>query len=207
MELKLGEVGDLCLIPLGLRFAPRQFDYNHSSVFMFRFVYREWFMKPELADNIPILDLKCYEDLDMMLGSPGYGKDLEVPDGTEMNSSGYLIYWKNQGKICCSVDWSDEDSIYEIPGRYQEQAVNELFWKEIEDKEVRMPELGMLGTLLGIRELRHSNNILGDPDYGTEYVSRFNLIWLRGRLPMWVYGEVWKCPEELEELPIYLPSV
>jgi hypothetical protein len=71
---------------------------------------------------------------------------------------------------------------------------------------VEVPTVGVAGTIIDKRTVRHSIGKNNTVVAGNDCTSTFYQMMVSGRKPMWFRGPVWKCPDELI-LPIYLPVI
>lgn len=182
----------------------------------------------------PILTLFCIQDIDTYLTLTGedYEESLNQTKifgrTTKANATGlwnydYIVKYDDFSIRPKTVDlflvkWAPTDLLSVIPGVVEVRARKNWFYGDTTSQnmykaltgntgiknEIELPVVGLVGTVLQTRNVIHDYDERGNIIVGDKCQSTFYQILLKDRVPVWVQGPVWKCPDELI-LPVYLP--
>ena len=106
-----------------------------------------------------------------------------------------------------SLIFRENEIITGIPDIYEIRREYEWYMGGLEIgliRHIKLPIIGVVGTLLDSKVLRHDVTKRGEYIGGEGSETVFHKILFRGRRPMWVDSMIWRCPSALS-LPIYLP--
>lgn len=180
----------------------------------------------------PVLTLFCVKDLDgyLELTEEDYEESMHTTKLWKRHSQSgglwnydYITKYAHYDLSPKNVDlylvsWSPTDLISVVPGVVEVRTRRNWFYgdtvsqnmyeglsgRETPSQEIELPVVGMLGTVLSTKIVYHSYDKYGNVIVGSQHKSTFYQILLKDRVPVWVQGPVWKCPDEII-LPVYLP--
>lgn len=190
-------------------------------------------IKPKTGHGIyPSLNLFCVVDLDgyLELTQEDYEESLHSTKLWKRNSQkgglwnyDYITKYSFHDNDPKNVDlflvnWSPTDLISVVPGVVEVRTRRNWFYgdtvsqnmydslsrHERPSQEIELPVVGLVGTVLKTKVVYHSYDKNGNVVVGSQEKSTFFQVLLKDRIPVWVQGPVWKCPDELI-LPVYLP--